>query len=47
MPDWRNRTGSDFCGGVREVQYFGELGASGRARMIKIGRRVRDLYNLT
>ena len=30
-----------------EVQCFGEFGASGRARMIKIGRPVRDLHKLT
>ena len=29
------------------VQCFGEFGASGRARMIKIGRRVRELHKLT
>ena len=26
------------------VQCFGEFGASGRARTMKIGRRVRELY---
>ena len=26
------------------VQGFGEFGASGRARTMKIGRRVRELY---
>ena len=29
------------------VQRFGEFGASGRARTMKIGRRVRELYKLT
>ena len=29
------------------VQCFGEFGASGRARTMKIGRRVRELYELT
>ena len=29
------------------VQYFGEFGASGRARTMKIGRRVRELHKLT
>ena len=29
------------------VQCFGEFGASGRARAMKIGRRVRELHNLT
>ena len=29
------------------VQWFGEFGASGRARTMKIGRRVRELHNLT
>ena len=28
-------------------QFFGEFGASGRARMMKIGRRVRNLHKLT
>ena len=28
------------------VQYFGEFGASGRARMMKIGRRVRELQKI-
>ena len=28
-------------------QCFGEFGASGRARTMKIGRRVRDVYKLT
>ena len=28
-------------------QCFGEFGASGRARTMKIGRRVRDLNKLT
>ena len=32
-------------GGV--VQCFGEFGASGRARTMKIGRRVRELHKLT
>ena len=27
-----------------EVQGFGEFGASGRARTMKIGRRVRELH---
>ena len=31
----------------RGVQCFGEFGASGRARMMKIGRCVRDLHKLT
>ena len=30
-----------------DFQCFGESGASGRARTIKTGRRVRDLYKLT
>ena len=30
-----------------EVQCFGEFGASGRARTMKIGRRVRELHKLT
>ena len=29
------------------VQCFGEIGASGRARTMKIGRRVRELHELT
>ena len=29
------------------VQRFGEFGASGRARTMKIDRRVRELHNLT
>ena len=29
------------------VQCFGELGASGPARTMKTGRRVRELHNLT
>ena len=29
------------------VQCFGEFGASGRARTMKIGRRVRELYKWT
>ena len=29
------------------VQCFGKFGASGRARTIKIGRRVRELHKLT
>ena len=29
------------------VQCFGEFGACGRARTIKIGRRVRELHKLT
>ena len=29
------------------VQLFGDFGASGRARMMKIGRRVRELHKLT
>ena len=29
------------------VQCFGEFGASGRARTMKIGRRVRELHKLT
>ena len=29
------------------VQWFGEFGASGRARTMKIGRRARELYKLT
>ena len=28
------------------VQCFGEFGASGRARRMKIGRRVRELHKL-
>ena len=34
----------ELCGGV---QCFGKFGASGRARMMKIGRRVRELHKLT
>ena len=30
-----------------EVQCFGEFGASGRARTMKIGRRVKELHKLT
>ena len=30
-----------------EVQCFGEFGASGRARTMKIGRHVRELHKLT
>ena len=30
-----------------EIQCFGEFGASGRARTMKIGRRVRELHKLT
>ena len=29
------------------VQYFGEFGASGRVRTMKIGSRVRELHKLT
>ena len=29
------------------VQCFGEFGASGRARTMKIGKRVRELHKLT
>ena len=29
------------------VQCFGEFGASGRARAMEIGRRVRELHKLT
>ena len=29
------------------AQLFGEFGASGRVRTSKIGRRVRELHNLT
>ena len=29
------------------VQFFGEFGASGRARTMKIGRRVSELHKLT
>ena len=29
------------------VQWFGEFGASGRARTMKIGRHVRELHKLT
>ena len=29
------------------AQLFGEFGASGRARTMKIGRRVRELHKLT
>ena len=29
------------------VQRFGEFGASGRARTMRIGRRVRELHKLT
>ena len=41
------RTGFALFEGVRGVQCFGEFGASGRARTIKIGRHVRDLHKLT
>ena len=34
----------EFWGGV---QCFGEFGASGSARTMKIGRRVRELHKLT
>ena len=30
-----------------KVQCFGEFGASGRARTMKIGRRVREMHKLT
>ena len=29
------------------VQCFGEFGASGRAKTMKIGRHVREVYKLT
>jgi len=29
------------------VQWFGEVGASGRARTMKIRRRVREMHKLT
>ena len=32
---------------VGGVQCFGEFGASGRARAMKIGRRVGELHKLT
>ena len=38
------RSLGDLRGGV---EGFGELGASGRARTMKIGRRVRELQKLT
>ena len=34
-------------GGWRGFHYFGEFGASRRAKTMKIGRRVRDLHKLT
>ena len=42
-------TGTDSLslGELGDFQCFGEFGASGRARTIKIGRRVRDLHKLT
>ena len=40
-------TALDLFGGVRGAQCFDEFGACGRARTMKIGRRVRDLYKLT
>ena len=39
-------TGADPLS-LREFQCFGEFGASGRARTMKIGRRVTDLHKLT
>ena len=39
-------TGSALFGGDMGVQCFGEFGASGRARAMKIGRRIRDLHKL-
>ena len=36
-----------FGGVGGDFQCFGEFGASGRARTMKIGRRVRDLHKLT
>ena len=46
--NWRNRTGFALFGGVEGgVQGFGEFGASGRARTMKIGRRVMELHKLT
>ena len=34
-------------GELGDFQCFGEFGASGRARTMKIGRRVRELHKLT
>ena len=36
-----------FQGSWRDFQCFGEFGASGCARMMKIGWRVRDLHKMT
>ena len=33
--------------GGGDFKCFGEFDASGRARMMRIGRRVRDLHKLT
>ena len=46
--DCRNRTGFALFGRVGGgVQCFGEFVASGRAKTMKIGRRVRELHKLT
>ena len=29
------------------IQWFGEFGASGRAKTMKIGRRVKELHKMT
>ena len=44
-----NRTGSALFGGGggEGFKCFGEFGASGRAKTMKIGRRVRYLHKLT
>ena len=34
-------------GELERIQCFGEIGTSGCAGTMKIGRRVRDLYKLT
>ena len=39
--------GSLSLGRLGDIQCFGEFGASGCARTMKIGRRVRDLKKLT
>ena len=36
-----------FGGAGGDFQCFGEFGTSGRARTMKIGRYIRDLYKLT
>ena len=44
--DLRYRNGSALFG-EGGVQCFGEFGASRRARTMKIGRRIRELHELT